>query len=126
MIGDLRIGTDTVMEIVPRVRPPQDNMLKLTVHYGSRDQGLSLLMTSHQVQAFYNYLDMENVPPLVIDGVTMCLRVVQEPDGRTWVRIYRADDSRSKLTFLTDHETSALYEWLGMALSGEWDGWILS
>jgi len=125
-ILDFKTSNEAVMEICSRVKNPVDDTLYIGVHYKDRDQGLWALMTAHQVRALYNYLDMENVPPFTAECGPTSLKAIQEPDGRTWIRVYRTDSGRSKLALLSDRETGALYEWLSSALEGKWDGWCLN
>lgn len=126
MMGDLTITTDAgSLRARPRVRPPQDDTMKITIEYGKRDQGLYTILTAEQIKKLAEYLDSENVPPYVApSAIGECaLRVIQESDGRTWVRVYRMRTGASKLLFLSDHQTGQLYDFLTGALSGEWDGW---
>lgn len=126
---DFSTGEDTFLDISPRVqwRPTDkpDDTMKFRVHYGKADTGICVLLNSYQVRALCDYLDMEHVPPFTAISLTeeTSLKVIQEPDGRTWIRAYWTDTGRGKLTFLNNEETGRLYEWLTLALDGEWKGW---
>jgi hypothetical protein len=124
---DIHLGSNAFLDIGPRVVPVQDDTMQFRLHYGAEDHGLSVLLSRQQVQAMYEYLDMEGVDPFAEISLTdeMRIRVIQEPDGRTWVRIFRPSGA-GKLVFLTDYETGRLYDWLGEALSGQWNGWKIT
>lgn len=124
---DFHLGRNAFLDIGPRHERAHDDTMQIMLHYGAKDQGLSVILDVNQVRELRDYLDMENVPPFAANSVTdeMRIRVIQEPDGRTWVRIFR-DSGRGKLVFLSDHETGQLYDWLGDALSGQWDGWKIT
>lgn len=111
-VNNLYLGTNARLEI-----SAQNNMVQFWLHYGVKDQGLSVILSQRQLHELHEYLDMENVEPFVADsdedGVR--IRVIQEPDGRTWIRIFHVSGT-GKLIFLTDDETGQLYEWLGALL----------
>ncbi len=81
-------------------------------HYGN---GSPYQMTISRTEAreLREYLDMENVPPFAVKPAAgHGLRIVQEADGRTWVRIHDAAGA-GRLVFIPDDETGRLYDWLG-------------
>lgn len=82
--------------------------------YVSYSPGSPILISldKGEAQRLYEYLDMENVDPYTAWNGHMGLRVVQEADGRTWVRAWH-ETGAGRLIFLPDAETGRLYDWLG-------------
>lgn len=73
---------------------------------------LMITLDAGEAKRLSEYLDMENVDPYDSRNENMALRVVQEADGRTWVRVWH-ETGVGRLIFLPDEETGRLYDWLG-------------
>lgn len=84
----------------------EDNGARFTI----RD--VSTFLDRSQLRKLSEYLDMENVPPYVGLGYPLSVRVYQEDDGTTWVRVFHVDERSGRLSCLSDDETGELYSWL--------------
>lgn len=117
--------SNSVLEFGPRFNPPIDDTMSLRIFHRTTDGGISVLLTVEQVRELRDYLDMENAGNHTVRDNQTSLVVYQEDDGTTFFRTYWNGSGRSKLIYVSDEDTGRIYEWLGGALEGKWNGWKL-
>jgi hypothetical protein len=115
--------SNAVLQFGPRFNPPIDATMILNIFHRTTDGGISVLLELDKVRALHEYLDMEDAGNFIACDVQTTLVVYQEEDGTTFFRTYWNGSGRSKLIYVSDEDTGRLYEWLGDALAGNWNGW---
>lgn len=115
--------SNSVIQFGPRYNPPVDATMSLSIFHRTTDGGISVLLDVDRVRELHEYLDMENAGNFIVRDIQTSLVVFQEEDGTTFFRTYWNGSGRSKLIYVSDEDTGRLYEWLGNALAGKWNGW---
>lgn len=105
-------GTEIGHEI--QMHPDDQKGCKVYAFYSGSP--IMIHVDRRELQRLSDYLDMENVDPYDTRNENMGLRVVQEADGRTWVRVWH-ETGVGRLVLLPDEETGRLYDWLSDLLS---------